>query len=256
MIRRSLPVAAVASLLVLVAAGFGFASGEARTVRYGPRDVVTLSCKVRNTTLVLLPPGEKLLDLVVGDKDMWLLEGNDRYAYIKPAQVGSSTTINLIAQSGNVYTFLAHEVGKSDLQPDVKVFLELADPSQFQPVVVPRFVAAEEADALKAQLAEQAAQAVRDREAFAAAYPTQLAFDYSFQKNKKPFYVAAIWHDDKATYIRARAKDKPTLYQLVDGQPTLIEYQLRGDVYVVPKVLDAGQLKIGTKSLTFLRREN
>jgi type IV secretory pathway VirB9-like protein len=251
MIRRLILFAAPA---VLVAAAAAFAADEARTVRYGPRDVVTLNCKTRNTTLVLLPPGEKLLDLVVGDKDMWLLEGNDRYAYIKPAQAGSSTTINLIARSGNVYTFLAHEVSQSGQAPDVKVFLELSDPSQFQPVVVPRFVAAEEADALKAQLADQASQAVRDREVFASEYPTQIAFDYSFKKNQKPFLVSAIWHDDKATYIRARTSEKPTLYQVTDGQPTLIEYQLRGDVYVVPKVLDQGQLKIGKKSFTFLRR--
>ena len=33
---------------------------EARTVRYGPRDVITIHCKIRNTTLILLPPGEKI----------------------------------------------------------------------------------------------------------------------------------------------------------------------------------------------------
>jgi type IV secretory pathway VirB9-like protein len=242
---------ALAVVLALSAAP-AFAAGEARTVRYGPRDVIPLHCKVRNTTLVLLPEGEKILDLVVGDKDMWILEGSDRYAFVKPASPGSSTTINVITQAGNVYSFLAREVGVGDA--DVKVFVELSDPSQFQAAAAPaRFVPAQEAEALKAQLADQQTAADRQKEAFAADYPTQIAFDYEYQKNKKPFYITAIWHDDKATYIRSRAAEKPTLYKVTDGQPTLINYDLRGDVYVVSQLLDEGRLTIGKRSFAFKR---
>ena len=34
---------------------------EARTVRYGARDITTIHCKIRNTALILLPQGETLL---------------------------------------------------------------------------------------------------------------------------------------------------------------------------------------------------
>ena len=228
---------------------------EARTVRYGPRDVITIHCKVRNTTLILLPPGEKILDLVIGDKDMWLLEGTDRYAYVKPAGAGLSTTINVIAQSGNVYTFLAHEVTNQGTAPDIKVFVELSDPSQFQAVgAPPRFVPAEEAEALRTQLAEQAARAAKEQEAFVAQYPASVAFDYVFKKNERPFLVSAIWHDQKATYIRAGATEKPALYEVKDGEAVLVNYELQGDVYVVPKVLDQGRLVIGKKHIDFGRQ--
>jgi type IV secretion system protein VirB9 len=247
----------VLPVLILAAALQGpvASAEEARTVRYGPRDVITIHCKVRNTTMILLPQGEKILDLVVGDKDMWLLEGQDRYAYVKPAGVGLSTTINVIAQSGNVYTFLAHEVTNQGTPPDVKVFVELSDPSQFQAVgAPPRFVPAEEADALREQLAEEKARAAKEQEAFVAQYPTSVAFDYVFRKNERPFLVTAIWHDQKATYIRARAAEKPALYEVKDGSPVLVNYTLQGDVYVVPKVLDEGRLVIGKKHFDFGRK--
>jgi type IV secretion system protein VirB9 len=251
MIRRRL-----VPLVVLVATAAAVHADEARTVRYGPRDVITIHCKIRNTTLIILPPGERILDLVIGDKDMWVLEGTDRYAYMKPAGANLSTTINIIAQSGNVYTFLAHEVSNRSTTPDVKVFVELADPSQFQAVAAPpRFVPADEADALKAQLAAQEARAAKEKEEFVAAYPTRIAFDYDFKLNQKPFLVTAIWHDDRTTYIRAKAAEKPTLYELRDGEPTVINYDLKGDVYVVPKVLDQGRLIIGKKRFDF-RRQN
>ena len=250
--RRLLPLVLLAATLATAAAA---TADQARTVKYGPRDIITIRCKVRNTTLVLLPPGEKILDLVIGDKDMWLLEGTDRYAYVKPAGAGLSTTINVIAVSGNVYTFLAHEVSNETAPPDIKVFVELSDPSQFQAVgAAPRFVPADEAEALKAQLAEQEARAVKEKEAFVAQYPASIAFDYQFERDEKPFLVSAIWHDGKATYIQARSAEKATLYELTDGQPTLINYDLRGDVYVVPKVLDSGRLVIGKKKLDFGRR--
>ena len=250
MIRRRL-----VPLVVLVATAAAVHADEARTVRYGARDIITIHCKIRNTTLILLPPGEKILDLVIGDKDMWVLEGTDRYAYVKPAGAGLSTTINIIAQSGNVYTFLAHEVSNQPTTPDIKVFVELADPSQFQAVAAPpRFVPADEADALKAQLAAQEARAAKDKEDFVAEYPARVAFDYDFRPHQKPFLVTAIWHDDRATYIRAKATEKPTLYEVTDGEPTVINYDLKGDVYVVPKVLDQGRFIIGKKTFDFRRR--
>lgn len=252
----TIPTRLAALVLAALALGPSAFGAEARTVRYGPRDIIDVSCKIRNSTLILLPAGEKLLDLVIGDRDMWILEGTDRYAYVKPTQAGSSTTINLIAQSGNVYTFLAREVSKNlEASPDIKVFVELADPSQFHPLSVgPRYVPADEADALKAQLANQAELAAREREQFAAEYPTRIAFDYMYRRDERPFNVAAIWHDDKSTYIRCRAREKPALYSVTDDQPTLIEFQVRGDVYVVPKVLDRGRLIIGKKKFDFTRR--
>ncbi len=42
--RRLLP------LVLLVASAAAVHAEEARTVRYGPRDIITIHCKIRNTT--------------------------------------------------------------------------------------------------------------------------------------------------------------------------------------------------------------
>jgi type IV secretion system protein VirB9 len=64
----------------------------------------------------------------------------------------------------------------------------------------------------------------------------------------------AIYHDDLFTYIRSAARDKPIFYELRDGKPNLVSFQLENGVYIVPKVVDAGYLAIGKKKLNFARQ--
>src|SRR5215469_2710300 len=66
-------------------------------------------------------------------------------------------------------------------------------------------------------------------------YPVKsLKFDYVFEKDKKPFMVSAIYHDDRFTYIRSSAEEKPTLYEVKDSSPNLINFDLKEGVYVIP----------------------
>jgi type IV secretion system protein VirB9 len=97
--------------------------------------------------------------------------------------------------------------------------------------------------------------AEKGKESFQAEYPIKnLKFDYVFDKDKKPFMVSAIYHDDKFTYIRSSAEEKPTLYEVKDGSPNLINFDLKDGVYVVPKILDSGYLVIGKHRLDFRKQ--
>jgi type IV secretory pathway VirB9-like protein len=78
---------------------------EARTVKYAAKDIVRVSTQPRFTTLILLPSQERILDFVIGDKDSWVLEGTQNFAYLKPTKPGLETSVNLITASGNIYTF-------------------------------------------------------------------------------------------------------------------------------------------------------
>lgn len=51
------------------------------------------------------------------------------------------------------------------------------------------------------------------------------------------------------TFIRCAAREKPALYEVKDGKPNLISFQLENGVYVVPKILDSGYL---AKAVAFL----
>src|SRR5262249_34876534 len=88
---------------------------------------------------------------------------------------------------------------------------------------------------------------------FKASYPLTLRFPYRFKLDSPPFYIRAMFHDDRVTYIQSRARELPSLYELKDGAPNLIAFDVHNGIYVVPKVLDRGYLTIGKRRLDFLR---
>jgi type IV secretion system protein VirB9 len=139
--------------------------------------------------------------------------------------------------------------------PDLKVIVQPADRSS---IVAssgpPQFVPA-------AQLAQsqQALAAVQSHIAdvvdeYKAAYPTQLKFDYTFKANLAPFDIQSIYHDDKFTYIKTTAPEKFSVYEMRDGKPNLINYDLRDGTYIIPKVMDSGYVELGNKRMDFSRK--
>ena len=78
-------------------------------------------------------------------------------------------------------------------------------------------------------------------------------FDYTFH-DQKPFDVSAIYHDDKFTYIKSTASEKFSVYELKDGKPDLITFQLKDGTYILPTVVDHGYLEIGKHKLDFQRK--
>src|SRR5216684_840338 len=83
---------------------------QAKVVQYGEKDVVTVNTKIRFTTLIVLPKNEQILDFTCGDKEFWAVQGNQNFAYVKPAKTGSQTNLNLVTASGNIYSFVLTEV--------------------------------------------------------------------------------------------------------------------------------------------------
>jgi len=66
--------------------------------------------------------------------------------------------------------------------------------------------------------------------------------------------VRSIWHDGQFTYIKADAAELPVLYELKDGKPAIVNFQVHSGTYVVPKVLDQGYLSLGEKRFSFAQR--
>jgi type IV secretion system protein VirB9 len=227
---------------------------EARTVKYAAKDIVHVSTRPRFTTLILLPSQERILDFVIGDKDAWVLEGTQNFAYLKPTKPGLETSVNLITASGNIYTFYC--VSAETPQADLKVIVEPTDNKLLSAASgAPRMIPASEADQLREAAALEVKAAQEQSNRFRSDYAVHaLKFDYKFKENKKPFNVSAIYHDDRFTYIHSSATEKPTLYEIKDGQPTLINFALQDGVYVVDHVVDKGYLAIGKHKTTFERQ--
>jgi hypothetical protein len=85
-------------------------------------------------------------------------------------------------------------------------------------------------------------------------YPMQLKFDYKFKPNEAPFDIQSIYHDDKFTYIKTNAPEKFSVYEMRDGKPNLINYDLREGTYIIPKVMDNGYVELGKKKMEFTRK--
>ena len=138
-----------------------------KTVGYSQKDVVKLKTKVNFTTLIVLPDAERILDFSCGDKEFWIINGNQNFAYVKPAKEGSMTDLNLITASGNIYTFVLVEVSNlPNTEPDIKVFIQPKEQSMLSAASQPpRFVPAEELDSYRQQLeiAKQETQRIQKR---------------------------------------------------------------------------------------------
>lgn len=244
----------VASLVLipLSIASLGAQAGI-REVSASERSVMPLNTKVRYTTMVVLPEDEEILDIICGDRDFWVISATQNIAHIKPAKEGAATNLNLVTASGAVYSFLLTE-GKT-AQPDLKLYVK-ADANA--PRSKPKYYSATQVSTLETELTEARAaiKAVQTRSdeaitTFRRDYPATLQFVYGTLKYEKPFFIRSIWHDGQFTFIRSDAQELPSLYELRDGQPSLVNFQVQNGTYVIPKVLDRGYLALGKERFSF-----
>jgi type IV secretion system protein VirB9 len=244
------------------------AAPGARTVNYAETDIILIHAKVRFSTLIVLPASEEILDATTGDKEFWIINGAHNLCYLHPAQQGIRSNLNLITSTGHVYSFLLTEISNDPKEePDLKIFVERKEESTLNGTSTTSALArASEVQAYKAAVdaahseaaqAVQAAQEHADREIsqYRERYAGKLAFDYSYDAKaaRTWFSVSAIFHDEKFTYIKCHAQEKPTIYELKDGAPNLVNFELSDGVYVIPKILDQGYLAVGKKKLMFVR---
>jgi type IV secretion system protein VirB9 len=243
----------IVPLLLGLAATVAHGQQTARLVKYHANDIVSVRAKMRYTTLIELPSTEKILEVATGDKDFWIIDTVGNYCFLHPAKAGIHSNLNLITAKGTVYSFVLDDVESGD--PDLKVVIEPSDPSSLAAANgADKLVSAGEVEVARAQAQAAQTHAAAAVEQFRADYPTQaLKFDYTFH-DEKPFDVSAIYHDDKFTYIKSSATEKFSIYELKDGKPDLITFQLKDGTYVIPTVVDKGYLQIGTHKLNFERK--
>ncbi|MCY3599717.1 MAG: TrbG/VirB9 family P-type conjugative transfer protein, partial [Gemmatimonadetes bacterium] len=206
-----------------------------------------------------------ILDFVAGDSEYWHLTGAANVAYLKPLAEDAATNVALVCESGRIYSFLVSEDGEKPPHLVVRVEAGAEAEAAFD---APRFVARSEVSAYR-EMAAQAVDAARlaraeaeagiveareraeaEIEAFRASYPERLRFEYRLDRDasERPFRVEAMWHDGEFTYLRSRAQESPALYELRDGEPSLVAFDLTEDgLYVARRVLGNGWLQIGDR---------
>jgi type IV secretory pathway VirB9-like protein len=228
---------------------------SARTVQYHSQDIVPIHAKLKYTTLIEVPPSEKIMEAATGDKEFWVVDVVGNFCFVHPAKAGISSNLNLITDKGNIYSFTLQDVSDSSAVPDLKVLVQPVDRTS---IVAssgpPQFVPAAQLEQSREQLAAVQAHITQTVDEYKSGYPLALKFDYTFHPNEAPFDIQSIYHDDKFTYIKTNAPEKFSVYEMKDGKPNLVSYDLREGTYIIPKVMDSGYFQLGNKRAEFTRK--
>ena len=122
MYRTSLAVA-----LATIAFSTSTALGQdtsARTVQYHSQDIVPIHAKLKYTTLIEVPPTEKIMEAATGDKDFWVVDVVGNFCFVHPAKAGISSNLNLITHGCDALYFLDPLAGVG------LVFIEIDGPGK------------------------------------------------------------------------------------------------------------------------------
>ena len=243
MMFRTIPIAMTLLLAAVPAAGqqhkaAGQRAEDATFLRVpaaeaGDDRIHSIRTRVRHTTVIVLPASERILDFVAGDSEYWHLTGAANVAYLKPLAEDAATNVALVCESGRIYSFLVSEHGEEP--PHLVVRVESgAEAAGMSGAGAPAFVARSEVAAYR-QMAAEAAEAAlqsaggggtRRSRRSAPPIPNASRFEYRLDRDasRRPFLVEAMWHDGQFTYLRSRAQEAPALYELQDGEPSLVAF--------------------------------
>ena len=238
------------------------------TAVMGVKKPVVVRVARNQATLLILPPGQRIMNVFGADKGdggLWSVDPGkvpQRYVAVKPRDTGIHTTIHVVSNTAEEISFDLEEVTGKDTQFDSEVNIESNHPVDNSAATATpevKWVPADEVASCSAQAAsatKAAEEATKSAQSkidaaivdFKSKYPGTLQFDYRWDDLSKAqrLGLRAIWHDDKFTYIRG---DRVlALYEInEDGKPSLIQYKYDGGVYYVSKLVDEGYLAIGTK---------
>jgi type IV secretion system protein VirB9 len=255
------------ALLSAIGCAGAEAQNTARTVYLVGNQIVTIHTKVRYTTLLTLPADEEIVYATCGDPEFWIVNVHPdaKTVSVKPAKVQGRTNLNIRLASGQVYTFVLEEISKTpDQEPDLAVRLAreplamLGSADHDAPYVPATRLTdvEEELEQVRGELQATKEGALHQIETAVAqdraTYPASLRFAYRYKPSRGAFRVRAMFHDDRFTYIQCDG-ELPAIYEIRDGAPALVDFDVKGRTYIVGKVLDRGYLAIGRERLPFVR---
>jgi type IV secretory pathway VirB9-like protein len=254
---KTVPIAAVVLCAVFAQPIVGQTNGGIRDVEASERSLIPLQTRLRYTTMIVLPEGEEILDVLCGDRDFWVVSATQNIAHVKPAKANAETNLNLVTTGGAIYSFLLIEKNGGGT-PDLKVYVNGSPETNGGKR---KYYSSGHVEELEAQLVaargslEGAARRASEEIAtFRQQYPTRLQFAYGTPKYEKPFLVRSMWHDGQFTYVKSDATELPALYEMQDGKPSVVNFQVQNGTYVVPKVLERGYLALGNERFSFTQQ--
>lgn len=201
---------------------------------YQEGDVYELRAGVDRVTDIELQRGEELTTAPVsGDTVRWKIgilqsgkkESKQAHVVVKPLDTGIETNI-LITTNKRVYHIRA------------------VSGDWYMPAIAWHYPDEEEA-ALAASILKS------EEEEVIGIPPEELRFDYEIDGDDYAWKPLRVFDDGLKTYIQMpkslRVNEAPALFVIEDGEPMLINYRVKGDYYVVDRLIEEAQLRVGVK---------
>lgn len=194
-------------------------------------------------TDIALQPGEALVAVASGDTARWVIgdttsgqgEGKRTHILVKPFAAGLTTNL-VVTTDRRCYHLTLSSASGAALSAMSWTYPEDA------------LVALKRADA-----AAEAARPVA-----AGVVPEGLNFNYEISGDRPTWRPLRAFDDGRQTFIQLPASialdEAPPLF-LVDGKGTaeLVNYRLSGRFYVVDRIFNAAELRLGTKNQQIVR---
>jgi P-type conjugative transfer protein TrbG len=213
---------------------------------YEPGTLYQVYAEPMRITDIALQPGEKILGQPAsGDVVRWLLalgksmdHGVEQWhVYLKPTRPELETNL-AINTDRRSYLLELHSYADTYMAAIVWHYPE---------------------DEL-ARLQEQASElAGQEKNAAPVASIDSLNFGYTIEviKGDPAWTPLQAFDDGRRTFIRFPAamvlREAPSLFVLRDSQTQLVNYRIKGDTYVIDRLIDAAELRVGQKDQEIVR---
>ncbi|HEX7853640.1 MAG TPA: P-type conjugative transfer protein TrbG [Sphingobium sp.] len=194
-------------------------------------------------TDIELQPGEKLLAVASGDTARWTIgdttsgsgDTQRTHVLVKPFAAGLSTNLVITTDRRSYHVRLASTSGSA------MVALRWTYPQD---------------DMVKVKMAAAAAEAAAPVASGMAV--EQLHFNYAISGDAPVWRPLRAFDDSRQTFIEfpetIGVGEAPPLFTTgADGKPELVNYRMRGHFYVVDRIFDAAELRLGLKKQQVVR---
>jgi len=213
---------------------------------YVPGALYQVYAAPERVTDLMLQPGEKLVAKAAGDTVRWLVgetssgSGAEQQVHVlmKPTQPGLQTNL-LLTTDRRTYHLECH-----------------SEPQTYMAAVSWQYPQDDLARLTQAQAAKQAQEAQIIAPAVDA---TALHFGYRLESRETPRWMPLRVFDDGAkTYIQfppaLTTSEAPALFiQSREGTTQLVNYRVRGTWYIVDRLFDQAELRVGEKDPNVVR---
>lgn len=226
-------------------------------------------------TLIVLPEGEKIKGISLGDKANFVFEpvkGDGATAFenmgnVRAIYPGADTNLTLISENANVYSFyLRVDTVESEFMPDLVVYVEsdeIVRENRLKQAKADMQAKQEAEEQAEQEAAEKEAEKEKEKGEYlntrAETNAATLNFNYKQRSGDEALMPVRIMDDGVWTYFQFAddnmdgVKNLPAIYRVVDGFDTPVNSRIEGGTVVVETVSDKWTLRSGSATACVIK---